>query len=233
MKEVKAYFLHNKDDGYAILNKKLNIATNIKSLGVRLPIIRKYAKQLSKEYSLDYLIQNIEEEYYEEILLKGFIISSYKDLAYNELIKYLNYYLPKISDWSICDSFANSLKITKKYLNNLWPYLLKLTNSKKEYEVRFAIVMILNYYICDEYKDKIYDVISNIANEEYYVKMANAWLISYMIITYFDATVSFIKNNKYDKWTVCKGITKAIESHQISENERIYLKELRKEINNS
>ena len=233
MKEVKAYFFDNKDDNYAILNKKLNIATNIKSIGVRLPIIRKYAKELSKRYSLDYLIQNIDDEYYEEVLLKGFIISNYKDLTYEKFVKYLDYYLPKISDWSICDSFANSLKITKKYLNCLWPYLLKLTHSKKEYEVRFAIVMILNYYICDEYKDKIYDVISNITNEEYYVKMANAWLISYMIIAYFNDTVLFIKNSKYDKWTFCKGITKAIESHQISENERIYLRELRKEVNNS
>lgn len=230
MQEVKEYLLSKKDSKYYDFSLELNIYHKYKSIGVRIPIIRDYAKKLSKEYSLDYLIKNIDEEYYEEILLKGFIIGNYKDLTYDELVSYIDNHLPKIKDWSMCDTFVASLKITKKYLDKLWKYLNKKLNSKKEFDVRFSLVMLLNYYINDDYKDKIYEVIKSVKNEEYYVKMANAWLLSYMFINYYDDTINFIKKNKIDSWTLRKGITKAIESFKISVENKKILAKIRKEI---
>ena len=231
MIEVKEYLLNNEDKNYLELNKKLNIGLNRKCIGVRLPIIKNYAKTLLKKYSFSELVENIDEEYYEEVLLKGFIIGLSK-LTYKELIKYLDYYLPKITDWSICDSFTSSLKITTKYLNELWPYLLKKLNSKKEFEIRFSLVMILNYYICDDYKNRIYEIISKVNLDSYYVKMANAWLISYMFINYFSDTVNFIKNTQIDEFTTLKGITKAIESRLISKDQKDNLRLLRSYVKN-
>ena len=230
MQEIKEYLLSKKDPGYLDFSVKLKMYRKYKSIGVRIPIIRDYAKYLSKNYSLDYLINNIDEEYYEEVLLKGFIIGNYKDLSSDELVFYINNHLPKITDWSMCDTFVTSLKITKKYLDKLWKYLLKKLESKKEYFVRFALVMILNYYINDLYKDRIYEVIKNVKLDDYYVKMANAWLISYMFINYFDDTINFIKNNKLDSWTKRKGITKAIESFNISDENKKILRKIRDEI---
>ena len=182
MKEVKEYLLSNQDQRYQDFSLELNIARKTKSIGVRIPIIRNYAKLLSKKYNIDYLINNIDEEYYEEILLKGFIIGCYKNLTYDELIFYIDNHLPKIKDWSMCDTFVSSLKITKKYQDKLWIYLNKLLKNKKEFTVRFALVMLLDYYIDDKYKNKIYEIIISIKKEDYYVKMANAWLLSYMFI---------------------------------------------------
>lgn len=230
MQEVKEFLLKNKDPKYKDFSLELNIYHNYKSIGVRIPVIRDYAKSLSKEYELDYLINNIEEEYYEEILLKGFIIGNYKNLTYEELIIYIDNHLPKIKDWSMCDTFVASLKITKKYKDELWEYINTKLNSTNEFDVRFSLVMLLNYYICDDYKDKIYKVIKSVKLDDYYVKMANAWLLSYMFINYFDDTIKYINNNKIDSWTLRKGITKSIESFKISDDKKIILKKIREHI---
>lgn len=232
MKEVKEYLLSKADKRYQDFSFELNISRKYKSIGVRIPIIREYAKNLSKKYTIDYLISNINEEYYEEILLKGFIIGSYKNLTYDELIYYINGHLPKIKDWSMCDTFVTSLKIVKKYHDKLWNYLKELLKSKDEFTVRFALVMILNYYICDEYKDEIYKIIKNLKREEYYIKMANAWLLSYMFINYFDDTINFVNNNEIDRWTIQKGITKAIESLRISPDNKKILAKIREHFKN-
>lgn len=230
MKEVKDFLLEHQDPKYHDFSLELNIYHKYKSIGVRIPIIRDYAKNLSKKYDLDYLIKSIDEEYYEEILLKGFIIGNYQNLSYDELVFYINNHLPKIKDWSMTDTFVTSLKITKKYRDELWNYLLEKLHSKKEFDVRFSLVMILNYYISDEYRDKIYDVIKSVQLDDYYVKMANAWLLSYMFINYFDDTINFIKKNNLDHWTARKGITKAIESFKISDENKIILKKIRKNL---
>ena len=90
--------------------------------------------------------------------------------------------------------------------------------------------MILNYYICDDYKNNIYKIIESITNDEYYIKMANAWLLSYMFINYFDDTVYFVKKTRCDSWTVKKGITKAIESYKINDVQKNNLRKLRDSI---
>ena len=231
MKEVKEFIIKNQDKKYLNFSDGLGTGSDKKRIGVRIPLLRNYAKHLSHEYSLDYLMDNIDEEYYEEVMLKGFIIGNYK-LIYDELVKYIDYFLPKISDWALCDTFVAGLKISKKYPQELWKYIEEKLNSKNEFTVRFSLVMILNYYINDEYKNKIYDVIENTKLDKYYVKMANAWLISYMLINYFDDTVKFLNNSKLDSFTKRKGITKAIESLRISEENKKVLRIIRNRIDN-
>ena len=227
MKEVKKFLLDNQDNKYHDFSQNLNISIGYKSIGVRIPLIRSFAKTLSKQYSIDYLMENIDEEYYEEILLKGFIIGSYKGLTCDELIYYIENHLNKVIDWSMCDTFVASLKLTKKYLNEMWHYINKKLKSKKEFDVRFALVMLLNYYIDDKYKNQIYEIIKDVKLDYYYVKMANAWLLSYMVIAYYDDTITFIKNSDIDKWVINKGITKAIESYRISDKQKELLRTLR------
>ena len=226
MQEVKEFILNNQDLKYLEFSDGLGTYSNKKKVGVRIPKIRNYAKTLSKKYTIDYLINNIDEEYYEEILLKGFLIGCYK-LSYEELIKYIDFFLPKITDWAICDTFVAGLKISKKYTNELWKYIRHKLNSKNEFTVRFSLVMILDYYINDEYKDKIFKITESVKLDKYYVKMANAWLLSYMFINYFSDTVNYIKQSKLDNFTKKKAITKAIESYRISRKEKDILKELR------
>lgn len=230
-KEVEDELLKLADKKYLEFNKSLKLGNDesIKQIGVRMPILRKYSKKLSKEYELEYLLNNINENYYEEIMLKGLLIGEYKKLAWKDVKKYIKYYVPKITDWGLCDMFCCSLKISQKYLKEIWELLNEYLKSNNEFEVRFALVMILNYYINDDYIDKIYEIINSICLDKYYVKMANAWLISYCVIEYYDKTLNFLRNNsKIDKWTYNKGIQKSIESFRLTEEQKEVLRGLKR-----
>jgi len=205
------------------------INDNIKTIGVKLPNLRKYAKELRKTYELDYLLDVINENSYQGLLIKGILIGEFKNLSFEETEKYIRYYVSKIADWGVCDTFCCSLKITKKHQKEIWKIIQDYLNSNKEFEVRFALVMILNYYISDEYIESIYKIINNVRLDYYYVKMANAWLISYCVIKYYDETIKFLKNNcVIDKWTYNKGIQKSIESLRITKEQKRELRTLRK-----
>ena len=228
--EVKSYLLSLADKDYLEFSQNLNMYNKkYKQIGVRIPLLRKYAKELSKKCELEFLIDNIDEEYYEELMLKGILIGSYKNLEFEELEKYINIFVPKICDWAICDSFCNSLKITKKYKKEIWDLINnKYLKSDKEFEVRYGLVIILNYYIDDEYIEKIYKIINNVKLDKYYVKMANAWLISYCVIKYYNRTYKFLKEKcETDKWTYNKAIQKSIESFCITKEEKDKLRKLK------
>ncbi|MBQ9314802.1 MAG: DNA alkylation repair protein [Clostridia bacterium] len=216
------------DETYAEFHRGI-VNDDIPIIGVRLPKLREYAKSLSKKDTLEFLLENIKEDYYEEILLKGILIGLYPKLSFEEVKKYIQYYVPKIRNWALCDSFCSSLKITKKYKSEIWKTIEGYLKSSKEFDVRFALVMILNYYIEDEYIKDIFKIINHVTVDEYYTKMANAWLISYCFIKYYDETLEFYQNNcQIDTWTYHKGIQKAIESYRLTKEQKDELKKLRK-----
>lgn len=194
-------------------------------IGVRVPVLRNYAKKLIKEYDIKYLLNNIDDEYYEEIMLQGMLIGLEKDNNLENILKDIERFIPKIDNWAICDSFCAGLKITKKYMEEIWKFVQKYLNSDKEFENRFAIVMILDYYITDDYLEKIFKIFDNIKSGKYYVQMAVAWAISICLIKYYDETIEYLKNAKIDKFTYNKGIQKALESYRITDEKK---KELRK-----
>ena len=100
--------------------------------------------------------------------------------------------------------------------------------SDKEFEIRFAIVMILDYYIDEEYLKEDFKIFDNIKHEGYYVKMAVAWAISICLIKYYEDTVKYLKKSKIDNWTYNKAIQKAIESYRISDSQKEILRKMKK-----
>ena len=196
-----------------------------KYIGIKIPTLRKYAKILARQYELEYLLKNIKEDYYEEVLLKAILIGEYKKLKWQELEKHIRFYVPKITNWSLCDTLCSSLKITKQYKKEMWKLIQEYLKSSKEFEVRFALVMLLNYYLDDEHIEEIYKIINQVNVDKYYVKMANAWLISYCVIKYYDRTTDFLKKEyKNDEWTQNKAIQKLIESFRLTKEQKETLK---------
>ena len=227
--EIKNYLLRNQDIKYRDFSDKLS-KIDIKKIGVRIPLLRNYAKTLLKKYSLNELFNNIDEEYYEEIMLKGMIIGLDKKLNEEEFLSLIKEFVPKINDWAICDTFVASLKLTKKYSKKTWLLLKKYVKSNKEFEIRFSLVMMLNYYLNDNYINEIYLLLDDIKCDKYYVKMAEAWLLSYMFINYYDKTIYYLGNSNIDKWTYHKAITKALESFRISDMRKEELRKIRSNI---
>ena len=100
--------------------------------------------------------------------------------------------------------------------------------STQEYQVRFAIVMLLNYYINDQYIDQVLQILDNVKLDKYYVQMANAWAISICLIKYYNKTLDFLNTTKIDDFTYNKGIQKAIESYRITNEQKEYLRTLKR-----
>ena len=230
-KDIETKLKSFSDNKYLEFSKSTGVANgeSKEALGIRIPILRNFAKELLKENELEFLIENIYENYYEEVMLKGLLITLSKSLTWIELEKMILYYAPKITDWALCDTFCSGLKIAKKYKVEIWGIINKYLTSDKEFEVRFALVMILNYFLTDEYIENIFQIINDVKLDKYYVKMANAWLISYCAICYYDRTYKFLKcDSKIDEWTHNKGIQKSIESYRLTKEQKEQLRRLKR-----
>ena len=189
-----------------------------KIIGVRVPQLKELAKQIVKEDYKEFLI-HVKDEYYEELALHGLVIG-YAKMSIEDTFDYLKKFVPKINSWAVCDVTCANLKITKKYRKEMWEFLETYIHSNKEYEIRFAIVMYLNYYLDDEYIAEILKRIDKVENKEYYVQMAIAWLISFAYIKQKDKTIKYLEKNHLDKFTQNKAIQKIRESYRVPKEEK-------------
>ena len=217
------------DEKYREFHKGLCPGTeNI--LGIRVPVLRDYAKKLAKEYEIKELLKNIDNEYYEEIMLQGMLIGleKDKDKGIQNILKDIEEFVPKIDNWAVCDVFCAGLKMTKKHVKEMWDFLQKYVTSDKEFEIRFGVVMILDYYITEEYLDKNFAIFDHIKSDKYYVQMAVAWAISICLIKFYNKTLQYLKQARIDKFTYNKALQKAVESYRISQEQKAELRKMKK-----
>lgn len=226
--KIKQELIQMSDSKYKSFHSNLCPGIN-NILGIRVPVLREYAKKLIKKYSFEELINNIDDEYYEEIMLQGMLIGLNSKENFNVIKKYIEDYISKIDNWAICDTFCAGLKIVNQNKENMWGFIKQYLDSDQEFYLRFAIVIILDYYIEEKYLEEIFRIFNNIQSEYYYVKMAIAWAISICLIKYYDKTINYLKNNsKIDKWTYNKSLQKAIESYRITKDQKELLKNMKK-----
>ena len=206
----------------------IGIRVPILRIGIRVPILRDYAKELLKKYDFKKLMECINDNYYEETMLQGMLIGGAKE-EFDIIIKYIEAFIPKINNWAVCDTFCTGLKITKKHKDEMWLFLQKYLKSKKEFEVRFGIVMILDYFIDEEHLEENFKIFNNIKVDKYYVQMAVAWAISICLIKNYDRTVEYLqKEADLDNFTYNKSIQKATESYRITDKQKDFLRSIKK-----
>ena len=186
-------------------------------LGVRLPMLRQIAKQIANDDWQTYL--SMPTQYFEEVMLQGMVIGQLK-LPIEKSLELVQAFVPKITNWSICDTFCSDLKCAKKFPKATWDFLQDYIRSEQEFDARFALVMMLKYFINDEYIHSIFEVLPNIKNNQYYTKMAFAWLLSMCYTKYPDDTEQFILNSNIDTQTLNKTIQKIQDSYQVSAEDK-------------
>lgn len=215
------------DNNYKNFHEKL-CPTKYEILGIKIPTLRKIAKELLKDFEYKEFINNMDNSIYEHIMLEGLIIANLK-ISYQEKIELIKNYLPKIDNWAICDIFVSELKFIKNNKKDFLVFLKTIMNINEAFYKRFIIVSLLNYYIDDEYLDLVLEYTIKIKDDNYYVKMAIAWCLSICLIKYFDYTIKFMINNKnnIDKWTYNKALQKGIESLRISKDNKDILKKMK------
>lgn len=182
-------------------------------LGVRLPLLRGMAKQLVKQDWRAYLL-TAQDDSMEEVMLQGMVVG-YARCAPEERLEFIRKFVPKINNWSVCDSFCNGLKFTEKNKELVWDFLQPYTQSDKEYEVRFAVVMLLCHFLDEEYIDRVFPVFDSVTHPGYYVKMAVAWAVSACYVRFPQQTMAYLQKNRLDDVTYNKALQKITESLKV------------------
>lgn len=217
------------EEKYRLFSSKL--IPNINNvLGVRLPALRKIAKRLIENDQKEYL-KISDFTYFEEVMLQGMMIGLLSADWKDKLI-YVSEFIPKIDNWSVCDSFCNGLKIKKKEKIEVWNFLQPYFYSTHAYEIRFAVVMLLFHFVDDSYIDLALPIFDNVKHDDYYVKMAVAWAISIYYREFPDKSMVYLLNNKLNDWTYNKALQKITESLTIdAETKEVIRSMKRKRVN--
>ncbi len=213
------------EESYKDFNKKI-IPTKQKVLGVRLPALRKLAKQIAKENNLEF-INSDKQNIYEMILLEGLVLS-YLDKSFTELLPLTEKFLDKVDNWAQIDSTICDFKNIKKEKKEVLHVIKKWLKSDKEFTVRAALVILLTHYTDIENLPLVFKISQNVKHKGYYVIMGNAWLISVCMAKFPTETIEFFKNNTLDNKTHNKAIQKSVESFRVSKEHKKIIKMLKR-----
>ena len=228
LNQIKSELFEMQDVKYKEFHTKL-IPTVDKNtiIGVRIPDLRKMAKELSKNEDIDIFLKTLPHQYYEENNLHAFIIETEKN--YDKCVEKINTFLPYVNNWATCDSMRP--KVFSKNTDKLIAEIEKWIKSKKTYTVRFGIECLMTYYLDKEFNEKYLQSVCDIQSEEYYINMMRAWYFATALAKQYDSTVKYIENKKLDTWTHNKTIQKAVESYRITKEQKTYLKTLKRKDN--
>lgn len=197
-------------------------------LGVRIPALRTLAKEIAKGDWKTYL-DNAVDDTFEEVNLQGFVIG-YAKSDYETLLPYIKNYVAKINDWSLCDGFCATLKITKKYKSEFKELLKEYANKDTEFDQRFVAIMLMNYYLDDEDIDETLAMLDALKHDSYYRKMGVAWAVATAMAKQREKTLEYMQpgNNTLDDWTYNKSIQKMIESYRISDEDKAMMRSMKR-----
>lgn len=216
--------LENRDEKYADFNARL-IPTieRSKILGVRMPILRKITKNRYTELEENDFLKQLPHKYQEENLIHGIMISEIQNLEL--CIKELDRFLSFVDNWAVCDVLSpNVLKNDREKALRKVDLWLK---SECVYTVRFAISVLMQYFLDKEFNDKYLEKVAKIENDDYYVKMMQAWYFATALVKQWKDAIVYLEKKKLKTWVHNKTIQKAIESRRISAENKEYLKALK------
>jgi len=227
MKTIIKTLMSYKDDKYAEFTLKLTPGlTREKIIGVRVPTLRQYGKELVKTGEYKEFIKELPHKYYEENLLHSIILCNLKD--YDEIIDSIEKFMPYIDNWAVSDTI--SPKVFSKHKDKLIKKIKQWLKNKDVYSRRVAIDQLMNFYLDDDFKEEYLELPAKIKTEEYYLRMMIAWFYATALAKQYSATIPYLENNILDVYTHNKTIQKAIESFRISDSQKEYLKTLRRKV---
>ncbi|MCQ2516319.1 MAG: DNA alkylation repair protein [Saccharofermentans sp.] len=227
MKRIIDYFYSNQDLQYKDFNAGLSPTLSSDSfIGVRTPILRDYAKKLYKEEPevAEKFIRDLPHKYFEENQLHAFIISLIKD--YDTSVKEVERFLPFVDNWATCDQLKP--KPFTKNKDKLLDRIRVWIKSEHTYTCRFAIEMLMNHFLDEDFKPEYLELVASVKSEEYYVNMMVAWYFATAMAKQYEATVPYIEQHKLSDWVHRKTISKCVDSYRISSEQKEYLKSYRR-----
>ena len=213
-----------QDKGYRDFQSKLIPTIPVETIiGVRIPAIRKLAKEYGKDPESVEFLKQLPHTYYDENILHALLVAEIKD--YEACVKEVERFLPYVDNWATCDMLA--VKVVKKHLDTFIDEVYRWMESDHAYTIRFGISMLMRYYLEDAFQMEYPEKVAQIRSEEYYVNMMRAWYFATALAKQYDKILPFIEKQKLDVWTHNKTIQKAIESYRITPEQKEYLRGLK------
>ncbi len=194
-------------------------------LGVRVPMIRKLGKEISADERMAFM-KNLPHQYYEENNLHTIFISQIRD--FDRCIKEIDLFLPYVDNWATCDMIRPKvlLKYPEKFLEKIKEWI----SSEHVYTVRFAVEMLMCYFLDDLFCEEYLRWVSDVKSDEYYIKMTQAWFFATALAKKWDSTICFLEKRKLSPWVHNKTIQKARESFRITKEQKVYLNTLKQKM---
>ena len=213
------------DEKYADFQAKLtpNVDREL-FIGVRVPAVRKLAKEIYKSGDYEAFLAELPHKYYDENMLHGLILSEFKN--YDDCVAEVDKFLPHVDNWAVCDIM--SPKCFKKNKDRLIDKIKEWSGSDKVYTARFGMEMLMSHYLDDDFRPEYLDIPVRVDIDDYYAKMMVAWFYATALAKQWDATIPYIKDGRLEVWTHNKTIQKARESYRITEEQKDYLKSLKR-----
>lgn len=222
--DIRERLISLADVKYADFQAKLTPTVDRDSfIGVRVPDVRKLAKEIYKEGQYTDFIKDLPHKYYDENMLHGLIISEFKD--FEACIAEVDRFLPYVDNWAVCDIM--SPKCFKKNKERLIIKINEWAESSAVYTSRFGIEMLMSHFLDDDFKPEYTEIPAKVRLDDYYSKMMVAWFFATALAKQWDAVIPYLESNRLEPWTHNKTIQKAKESYRISDEQKNYLNTLR------
>ena len=192
-------------------------------IGVRTPELRKLAKQMLKREDIGEFLRDLPHRYFDEDQLHAFVISLEKD--FGKCVAEVDAFLPFVDNWATCDQL--SPKAFQKEPEKLLPHIHAWLRSGKTYTVRFAIGMLMQHFLGENFDISYADSVASVRSEEYYVNMMIAWYFATALAKQYDLILPYLEEKRLEDWVHNKAIQKSVESCRITEEQKAYLKTLK------
>lgn len=194
------------------------------SFGVRVPVLRKISKEIAKGNYAEFLACK-KGKYREEIMLHGLVMALVK-CDYPQMLAYIKEYADMITSWETCDIV--SFKGLKKYLPEMWKDIEYFIYNDNPWVVRYGFKILMDFYLIDEYIDRVLQYVNSINSDHYYVQMVQAWLVATAAAKQRDKTFEFLANNNLNPKTQNMAIQKIRDSFRVSKEDKELANSLKK-----
>ena len=215
------------EEEYKNFNAKL-LCSELPVIGLRVPFLRKTAKEIAKGDGIGFL-QVSGGGTYEERLLYG-LVAAALPVSYEAFLPYCDYYTEHLAEnWAQCDVFSSSVKkIIKGNERAFFQYIEKYLQSENPWAVRMGLILMLSNYLTEEYLSKVIERADAVRSDHYYVRMGQAWLLATAWAKDRDVMMEYINHHHLDDWTFRKFIQKCCESYRVSKEDRAFLRSLKR-----
>ena len=214
------------DSDYKAFNKKI-IPTNYEILGIRMPAMKKLAKELAGNPDVGIYLENAEYTTYEHILLYGLVLGQLKGASLDTVFRYLDPLILKFDNWAHVDTIVSAPRIFRKYPDEVFAHYLPLKTHEGEFTKRTFVIFLMDYFMDETRIDTALKHLPEVPQGQYYVDMAIAWAISVGLVKFYDKTLPMLEQRTFSKFVHNKAIQKARESYRITPETKEYLNKMK------